>query len=148
MKLFGSAWRRYEYTPIAAGPQAVALDPAAVGAARTFFDCVLVRIATEDDGPGLAAAAVRAVCAATGECGYLLVTAAPGDRPPAHDLVAEIAERLEERGRQVHLLPSGWTLDHRGEPLPACWERRVTAGPVCRPAAARRRSRGRLSWMR
>ncbi|WP_227837057.1 hypothetical protein [Nocardia aurantia] len=120
--------------PTVPGPEAVALDRATVGAPRTFFDCVLVHIVAEDDDRRLAAAAARRVRDLAGDTGYLLVTgscAAPSDGTRFRDgfgLVAEIAERLEEHGEQVHLLPFGWMFEYEGEPLPVCWEEQVSAG--------------------
>src|SRR5690606_20842326 len=155
VKILSSRWHCFEYTPAAPGPCAVALEPAALTATRTFHDCLLLHIYVEPGEAGPSGEIVRTLQALIAQSGARYVVITGSARLPsgaaraamcgpdllAHladtlDLVEEIAERLEERGERVHLMPFGWRLDSG----PAC----AFAGPcevvrVREPAPARLR---------
>ncbi|WP_227979618.1 hypothetical protein [Nocardia spumae] len=155
MKITGSRWRSFEYTPVVAGPCAVPLPPAAVGVPQLFVDCLLLRIVVEPgDCPlsGDAIEALRDLCAYA-RTSHVVIGASPryatsdgrlglGPNPSdvlAHiadtlDVLADIAQRLEELGERVHLIPFGWNLACRTNtavrrPRPHCPHALVSARP-------------------
>ncbi|WP_328394511.1 hypothetical protein [Nocardia sp. NBC_00416] len=133
MRVYGSFWHCFEYTPLFPGPCGIALDVPAIGASRVFFECMLVRVVVEsgDRSPDSEVLhKIRRVGAAHGSS-YFIVHGVPGhargtDRGTAvhgsrdvleHvadtlDIVSELTERLEEYGERVHLMPFGWTLHY------------------------------------
>ncbi|MBF6513583.1 hypothetical protein [Nocardia cyriacigeorgica] len=155
MKILSSRWHCFEYTPVDPGPCAVELAPASVALARTFHDCLLLHIYVEPGERGPSGEVVRAIQAmiAQSAAAYVVINGSPvlpsgagraamsGPDLLAHladtlDLVEEIAERLEERGERVHLMPFGWHLE--------CGRACAFAGPcdvvrVGEPAQLRRR---------
>ncbi|MEU6564967.1 hypothetical protein [Nocardia nova] len=127
MRILANRWRSFEYTPMAAGPCAVPLPPAAVGVPQVFLDCLLLRILVEPgDFPlgGDTAECLHDLCLST-RTGAVVIGATPhwagrGDAadvlaPVADtlDVLAGLAERLTDLGERVHLLPFGWNLAYR-----------------------------------
>lgn len=128
MKILSSRWHCFEYTPVDPGPCAVEFAQPSV--ARTFHDCLLLHIYVEPGERGPSGELVRAIQAmiAQSAAAYVVINGSPvlprgarraamsGPDLLAHladtlDLVEEIAERLEERGERVHLMPFGWRLE-------------------------------------
>ncbi|MGW4326028.1 threonyl-tRNA synthetase editing domain-containing protein [Nocardia sp. NPDC004573] len=133
MQIVSTRCRTFEYTVTAAGPCAVESE-SAVGARRYFHDCLRVTVGVDHGDLPLAGAAVqlvRRVVDQTHAWGVVvdgLAHLSSGDlaRPPEKvdvlsaladtvDVLAEFAERLEERGERVHLMPFGWRKDCRTE---------------------------------
>lgn len=143
MRFVGSRWHCFEYTLVAAGPCAVAVDPSTVGAASIFFDCLVVRVVVEPGDYPLtdeAVHAIRYLCVES-EAAYIVLAgiphfATPGSRftPAAKqldilthvadtlDVLSDFAERLEEYGERVHLMPFGWKVASRAEISARLWD--------------------------
>ncbi|MEV4234872.1 MULTISPECIES: hypothetical protein [unclassified Nocardia] len=143
MKGVGSRWHSFEYTPVAPGPCAVAVEPATVGVTQVFVDCLVVRVVVEPGDCPLTAEAVRAIryLCLVSEAAYIVIAgtphyATPGSRvtpsadPPdvlVHfadtlDVLSDLAERLGEYGERVHLMPFGWKLTCRAEKSARQWD--------------------------
>ncbi len=131
MKIIATRWRSFEYTPLAAGPCAVPLAPAAVGVARLFLDCLVLQIVVEPGDCPLGGDTVedlRDLCASV-RTSAVVIGATPHcadrsggstDSPDvlAHiadtlDVLADLTGRLTCLGDRVHLLPFGWSLAYR-----------------------------------
>ncbi|SUA41835.1 Uncharacterised protein [Nocardia africana] len=162
MRIVSSACHLFEYEVTAAGPCAVALDPAAVRARKLFVDCLVLQIAVEPGDAAALPAAVEVVktIAVHQDAGYIVVeSVAPWARKDRHavggahndvltgladalDIVSELAERLEERGELVHLMPFGWNTIRFTELAGGSRSRRVTRlNPAPLPADRTRHSR-------
>ncbi|WP_330255490.1 hypothetical protein OG874_13580 [Nocardia sp. NBC_00565] len=143
MRGVGSRWHSFEYTLVAAGPCAVAVDPWAVGVAQTFFDCLVVRVIVEPGDYPLTDEAVRAIryLCLVSEAAYIVIAgtphcATPGSRfTPASnpfdvlthvadtlDVLSDLAEQLEKYGERVHLMPFGWSVAWRAEKSARRWD--------------------------
>ncbi|NKY48614.1 hypothetical protein [Nocardia vermiculata] len=154
MRIVGNRWRSFEYTPVSAGPCAVALAPDVVGATQTFVDCLLVNIVVEPGDYPLREHAVHmlhracttdtassVVISATPQCALPgirdLVPAAGAIDVLTHvadtiDIGTELTERLSEHVQHVHLIPFGWRLVTRTDavappPRPHCPHALVSA---------------------
>lgn len=143
MRVVGSCWRRFEYTLVAAGPCAVAVDPSVVGVAKTFFDCLVARVVVEPGDCPLTAEAVRAIrCLCVDSQADVIVIAGtthcvtPGSRfaraanpldvlthvADTLDVLSDLAERLKERGERIDLMPFGWNVAWRAEISARRWD--------------------------
>lgn len=133
MRIAGICCRSFVYTLVSSGPCAV--EPgAAADAARAFFDCLLLRVVVEPGDRPLIAADVRALRGmyADSAAACVVITGTPLGRTPdvrsepaaraldilGHvadtlDVLADLADQLEERGERVHLMPFGWNVRWR-----------------------------------
>lgn len=143
MRINCSRCRTAEYTVTltAVDPASVDLEPGALCATTSFVDCLLVKVVVEPGDMLLAATAARILqrvatetsAAITVIDGFARRTKASGitrdyRRCPAADTVevlTELAERLEERGNFVHLVPSGWNKSWEAEPFEYAGAQRV-----------------------
>ncbi|MEV5839573.1 hypothetical protein [Nocardia sp. NPDC052112] len=120
-----------------ASPCAIDIEPSVIGARRCFHDCLLLTIGVDRGDRALAGTAVQLVrrIVTESDAGPIVVEGfaclpRPGERnrtpagfdvlselAEAIDVLTEVAERLEERGEQVHLMPFGWFKHCRVDPL-------------------------------
>ncbi|MFF0453696.1 hypothetical protein [Nocardia africana] len=147
MRISGSRWRSFEYTPVDAGPCAVELPSAAVGVPRRFFDCLLVRIVVEPGDCPISADAVRAVrrLCADSDASFVVLAGSPFDVAGGSrstfaseradvlthladtlDVLAEFTDRLEEHGERAHAIPFGWNVACRMEMPARPWTSTLT----------------------
>ncbi|PPJ22173.1 hypothetical protein C5E45_29725 [Nocardia nova] len=162
MRIVSTACHLFGYEVTAAGPCAVALNPAAVRARKLFVDCLVLQIAVEPGDAAVLPAAVEVVktIALHNDARYIVVESvapwartdrrAGGGDPDdvltgladALDVVSELTERLEERGELVHLIPFGWNTIRFTELAGGSRPRRVTRlNPAPLPADRSRHSR-------
>ncbi|WP_156055784.1 hypothetical protein [Nocardia sp. NRRL WC-3656] len=129
VNITGSRYRYLEYAPIYPGPCAIDLPHSRVGAKMRFFDCLLLKLLIAPGDDCLVGSAVRSVqrVISMQEVGYVILDgyielpASPnyGGKVPdvlaalsgGLDILHEFADRVEERGNLVHLIPFGWRKD-------------------------------------
>jgi hypothetical protein len=139
MRFTGSCWPCFEYMLVSPGSCAVVVDPVAVGTRSMFFDCMVLRMVVEPGDHPLtddAVHAIRYLRVASDAADIVLVGTphffTPGTRDTlapdeldilTHvadtlDVMSNFAERLEEYGERVHLIPFGWNvaISASGEP--------------------------------
>ncbi|RDI54455.1 hypothetical protein [Nocardia mexicana] len=146
MRIFSNHCRRFEYRVTAASPCAVTLAPSDIGVTRSFFDCLLLTVAVQPGDLALtgdAVGIVKRIAARTGSAyividGFTQWAEALDRRGPAADfdvltgladaldVLADLTERLEERGERVHLMPFGWNKIQHAEVTDGRWARYVT----------------------
>lgn len=182
MQIISNRCHTFEYMVTEPSPCAVDLEPSAVWVRRYFHDCLLVTVGVGHGDLTLAGAAVQVVRHIVDETDAWQVVVdgvahlpVSGDiaNAPAEvdvlseladtlDVLAEFAERLEERGERVHLMPFGWHKTCRVDAIAGPRARQVLqlsadgtgsghvpANPVClgahtlsmRPHGGRRSSR-------
>ncbi|KAA8881868.1 hypothetical protein F3087_40055 [Nocardia colli] len=127
----------FEYTLAAAGPCAVTLGQSAIGVGRPFFDCLVATVHVERGDSSLTAAAAQAVRRIAQDTGaayivingdfhsvdnsgspFVTIQSDPlSDLADMLDVLRELAERLEEYGERVHLMPFGWQTNSRAQVL-------------------------------
>jgi|GEM_PF-5524876 len=135
MRITCSRCRTVEYTVTVAdaGRGVGDLEPVALSAATGFADCLLVKLGVERGDAALADVAakivhrmaVRTDAVVTVIDGFARrATARGSDRyycrgrgADTTGVLQELAERLEERGHAVHLVPAGWSKSWEAEPL-------------------------------
>ncbi|MFI7668120.1 hypothetical protein [Nocardia sp. NPDC049526] len=143
MRGVGSRWRSFEYVLVAAGPCAVAVDPATVGSTQRFVDCLVVRVVVEPGDCPLTAEAVRAIryLCLVSEAAHIVIAGIPhcttsGSRftPEADpldvlthiadtlDVLSDLAAQLRQYGERVHLMPFGWNVACRAEKSARQWD--------------------------
>ncbi|WP_433759023.1 hypothetical protein [Nocardia sp. CA-135398] len=139
----GSRWRSFEYALVAAGPCAVAVDPATVGSTQRFVDCLVVRVVVEPGDCPLTAEAVRAIryLCLVSEAAHIVIAGTPhcttsGSRftPEADsldvlthvadtlDVLSDLAAQLGQYGERVHLMPFGWNVACHAEKSARQWD--------------------------
>ncbi|WP_329413303.1 hypothetical protein OG563_12145 [Nocardia vinacea] len=138
MRGVGSRWRSFEYTLVAAGPCAVAVDPTTVGVTQRFVDCLVVRVVVEPGDCPLSAEAVRAIryLCLVSEAAHIVIAGTPHCTTPRFmsaadpldvladtlDVLSDLAEQLAEYGERVHVMPFGWNVAWRAEKSARQWD--------------------------
>ncbi|MEV5833920.1 hypothetical protein [Nocardia sp. NPDC052112] len=143
MRSIGTRWRSFEYTLVAAGPCAVAVDPTTVGVTQSFLDCLVARVVVEPGDCPLTVEAVRAIryLCLVSEAAHIVIAGTPHHMTPdgrftsaadpldvlAHvadtlDVLSDLAEQLREYGERVHLMPFGWNVACRAEKSVRQWD--------------------------
>ncbi|WP_433525870.1 hypothetical protein ACQPZ2_13700 [Nocardia pseudovaccinii] len=137
MRIVSNRCRTVEYTVTTASPCAIDIEPSVIGTRRCFHDCLLVTIGVDRGDRALTGTVVQLLrhVLTESDAGPIVVEGfarlpGPGERhstpvgfdvlaelADALDVLTEVAERLEERGEQVHLMPFGWHKNCRVEPL-------------------------------
>ncbi|MFE3758740.1 hypothetical protein ACFXO9_30930 [Nocardia tengchongensis] len=133
MLIDSSRCRTFEYALTRPSPCAVGIDPAVVGRANRFSDCLAVSIELEHGDCGLGAVAAKVIRRVADRTGATHIVIHGFIRPPAAherarfridplteladalDLLGEIAERLTQSGQSVQLMPFGWYTDIRSD---------------------------------
>ncbi|WP_280269742.1 hypothetical protein [Nocardia wallacei] len=146
MRIVSSHCRMFEYRVTTPSPCAVELAPSEIGVARPFFDCLLLTVGVQPGDLTLTGAAADIVehLAARTHSAHLVIDgfaqwAATAERfgpaadfdvltglADALDVLADLAQRLEERGERVHLMPFGWNRIQHAEVSEGRWARHVT----------------------
>ena len=126
MRIVSRLCDTFVYTVTDAGPCAVALADVAIGTRKLFVDCLLLKVSVEPGDRSLAPAAteiIKMMAARSDSASIIVDGVAEWPRPhdirdsgfdvltglaDTLDILAEVTERLEERGELVHLMPFGW----------------------------------------
>ncbi|WP_328411175.1 threonyl-tRNA synthetase editing domain-containing protein [Nocardia sp. NBC_00403] len=140
MRIYSSRCHTFEYTVTTPSPAAIDLEPAALGVTNTFSDCLLLMVGVERGDLSFSkvatknvwriAAKTHATCIVINGFAHL---ASPGERsdvPTALSVLSNLAERLQQRGVQVHLMPFGWNKRWQADVLDGEWEQRVVHLPT------------------
>ncbi|MEU4340825.1 threonyl-tRNA synthetase editing domain-containing protein [Nocardia sp. NPDC023852] len=140
MKIFSSRCRTFEYTVTTASPSAIWLEPAKVGVAQSFSDCLALMIGVErGDLSSLSVATkmIRRVVTKTDATSIVINgfshLATPGNRSDvaiSKEVLSSLSARLEARGERVHLMPFGWNKRWNADVLDGEWEQRVIHLPA------------------
>ncbi len=151
MRIFSRLCDTFIYTVTDAGPCAVELAGVASGTRKLFVDCLLLKVSVEPGDRSLASAATEIIkmMAARSDSACIVINGGAEWRRPRYirgfdvltgladtlDVLAEVTERLEERGELVHLMPFGWNtvrhLEVHGGPRSSRITR-LRAGPQLR----------------
>ncbi len=135
MRIVGNRCRTVEYTVTTPSPCAIDIERSVIGARRCFHDRLLVTIGVDRGDRALAGTVVRLVqrIVTESDAGPIVVEGfaclprphernstpagfdALSELADALDVLAEVTERLEERGE--HVMPFGWYKNCRVDPL-------------------------------
>ncbi|GAB2712881.1 hypothetical protein [Nocardia thraciensis] len=146
MRIFSNHCRRFEYRVTTASPCAIALAPSDIGGTKAFFDCLLLTVGVQPGDfalTGDAVGIVKRLAARTGSAsividGFTQWAEAIDRLAPAADydvltgladvldVLADLTERLEERGERVHLIPFGWNKTQHADMADGRWARYFT----------------------
>ncbi len=157
MRIVSRHYDTFVYTVTSAGPCAVELADIAIGTRKLFVDCLLLKICVEPGDRSLAPAAAEIIkmTAARSDSGCIVIDGVT-EWPRGQDLrergfdvlteladmldiLAEVTERLEERGELVHLMPFGWNTVRQAEIRDGSWSSQVTRLRPGGPLLARHR---------